>query len=618
MPSDQPSGYRIGDISIDLARRRVSRRGEALSLGKLSYDLLIALAEAAPRVLTKEELVDAVWSGRFVSPATVKQRIVLLRQALGDDANDPRYIRVLRGHGYEIIPAVETVFERPAATKLHFAYAIAAFALVATISFSAYLANTSSTSEPKSLAVLPFENHSPAPRDSYFAAGLHEEVIDRLGRVDGLHVISRRSVQRYSGSATAIQDVANETGVDAVMEGSVRYQDRHLHISVRLVDPVSGIQIWSGAYERDSSNIFDVQREIASAVVGALGVNLGIRSPNAFRGAGTTNIDAYEAFLAGFNVVDQPGGQDRAIAFFRRATELDPDYAAAWAAMGFAITAKSFLAHPDKTGQILDQAMPVLLRAVELDPESARAASTLGFIRYFRFDWTGAAKDFARAIDLQANHQTLSQHAGLLSRAGRIAAAQAELDAAQATERFSGRLRTLQAKVSIAQERYSEAREQVANEGNAILRQRLLLHIALNEGRLESISEAITGILETDESAAPLFAPLLRQLDSPGAALTAVRTVHENERIRWPAKSMDVALLAAYLGDPQLSIDAITDSGSLRAIQLGALWYPIMSETRQSLEFKNLVTELNLVAYWREYGWPDACRPVGESDFRCS
>jgi len=619
-PSSKLSGYRVGDITIDLARRRVSRNGAELKLGKLSFRLLVALAQSAPNVLTRDELAERVWRGRFVSPPTIKQRIVLLRQALGDDANEPRYINVVRGHGYSAIPEVELLYEtRPARWPFRPIYQFAALGgiVVAAVIYLASIA-IAPNDDVHTLAILPFENLSPAPADAYLATGLHEEIIERLAQIDGLQVVSRTSVQRYSGSPTAIRDIARELDVDAVMEGTVNFGSGKVRIGARLVEPESGIQLWSNSYEREFSNILDIQREIATSVAGALSVTLGVRESNAFRGAGTTSIEAYEAFLTGLHFLGQAQGQDRAIFFFQRATELDPDYAAAWAQMGFAIAARSFYAPAEHTADILDRAMPPLQRALELDPQSARVAAMSGFIRYSRRDWIGAEKDHTRAIALHASHETLSQHAGMLIRAGRVTAARSEFDAAESLQRYADQRGLMQTQVHIAQGRYAEARAFASRENVAILRQRLLLNIALNEGNRETIKQAMAGLMAVESASSPLFAALLPVLDSRDAALAVIQAVQDDDQLQWPAKDHDIALLAAYLGDPQLAIEAISRDVGLSTVRLWALWYPVMSGVRQSFEFKELVADLNLVTYWRTYGWADACTPLGESDFRCS
>lgn len=613
-----PAGYRLDDVTIDLARRRVMRGDQHISLGKLSYRLLVALAKAAPNVLTQDDLVEQVWDGRYVNPATIKQRIVMLRQALGDDASKPRYLGVVRGHGYSLIPTVETLFEVPGSRPRRSIY-LAAVLTGAIAIVSIYLASTVAPppARPPSIAVLPFDNLSSEPENSFFATGLHEELIDRLTQIDDLRVVSRSSVQQYAGSAVPVAQIARDLDVDAVMTGTVEYQDGRVRIRTRLIGPEDGSQLWSNAYERDFADIFEIQRNIAESVAGALGVRLGIRESDAFRGAGTTNVDAYEAFLAGLHVLGQAQGVDRAIAFFSKATELDRDYATAWALLGFSIASKSFYSPPDQVQEILDRAMQPLLTAVELDPDSSRAASILGFVRYSRLDWVGAENDYTRAMDLKTSRDTLRQHAGMLVRAGRMAAARSEFSAADMLERSSEQPGMLAVQIEIAQRRYTEARLLASSEGLAILRNRLLLNIALNEGDGDTIRQGMSEMIAVEGVSSTLFAPLLQEFDAPDRALALLRAVHDDRNTRWPAKQHDVALLAAYFGDPELALESIAEEARLSTVRLWALWYPIMSDVRQLPEFNELADALGLVAYWRRYGWPDACTPLTEGDFRC-
>jgi TolB-like protein/DNA-binding winged helix-turn-helix (wHTH) protein len=617
-PSNEPHGYRIGDVTIDMLRRRVHRGKQEIELGELSYKLLVALARSAPAVLSHDELLEQVWQGRFVSPPTLKQRITLLRKALGDDATDPRYIRVVRGHGCTLIPSVEPFHDKKNAFAFRPAWAAAAPLIALIAAAIVYMALPSSHYEPQTLAVLPFENLSPDPDDAYFATGLHEELLDRLGEVDGIRLASRVAVRRFADSATAVRDLADELDVDAVMEGTVNYRNGQIRISARLVDPDTGIQSWSDTYERDSNNILAVQGDIARSVAGALGVKLGIQSPNAFRGAGTNNIEAYEAFLEGLHVLGGAMGQDRAIAFFRKATELDPDYSAAWAHMGFATAAKSFYAAPGRSRSVLDEAMPHLLRAVELDPTSARAAAMLGFVRYHRLDWIGGEREYARAIELHASQLTLVQHAGLLARAGRVMDARSEFYAAESSEPTFGMPAPVKIQTSIAQANYAEARTLASLDSLPIRRQRLILSIAVNEGDLEAIKDALQEVMAIESATRQFFSQLMHKLESRDEALAFIRAAYYDQSRQWPSKQSDIGLFAAYLGDPELAVQALAGALTLSTIPVAMLWYPMMAEVRQLPAFKDLVTDLNLVAYWRAYGWADACIPVGEFDFRCS
>ena len=115
-----------------------------------------------------------------------------------------------------------------------------------------------------------------------------------------------------------------------------------------------------------------------------------------------------------------------------------------------------------------------------------------------------------------------------------------------------------------------------------------------------------------------LYSPVLAEFDSPERVLSILRTLYRDESLHWPRKLHDIAMVAAYFGDPEFALKVKREEARLNIARLHAVWYPFMSEVRQLPEFKNLVTELNLVEYWRAYGWADACAPLGDNDFTCT
>ena len=143
------------------------------------------------------------------------------------------------------------------------------------------------------------------------------------------------------------------------------------------------------------------------------------------------------------------------------------------------------------------------------------------------------------------------------------------------------------------------------------------LSIALNVGDQIEIRSLLAAIPPAGVSTSALYAPVLRELDEPERALGILRSVHEDQSTLWPSKGHDIAMLAAYFGDPELALDAFEDELRYTGVRSVGLWYPHMSEVRQLPEFKELVTEINLVEFWRASGWADACRPVGDDDFTC-
>jgi TolB-like protein len=462
-----------------------------------------------------------------------------------------------------------------------------------------------------SIAVLPFEDISPGGDQAHFANGIADELRLELQHLDGLRVAGRTSSIAYTqeGSKT-MGEILN---VGSILEGSVRKEGNRVRITVQLTHVADGFTIWSESYNRELENIFEMQEEIATSVAGALGVRLGVGEINAFRGAGTLNVEAYEAYLQGQdrNLTDQ-----ERMRLLERAIELDPNYAAAWASLGTKTHHKLWDASPDQVSEIIDRAYQLVLRAVELNPESAVAQSRLAIIRHAQFDWIGAEQASTRAIELLADRPILEMYAFVLQRNGRTAYAQRQYGIATTLEPLGGRPPRQAWHANVAQGRFAEAKEFV-NSQQGIDRFEDIPDIAFNERDPEALKAAIQAMPKTMAAVIGLYAPVLAEFDSPERVLSIVRDVYRDENLQWPRKLHDIAMVAAYFGDPQFALKVKGEEVRATTIRMAALWYPVMSDVRQLPGFKELVTELNLVEYWRTYGWADACMPLGENDFTC-
>jgi len=471
--------------------------------------------------------------------------------------------------------------------------------------------------EAPSVAVLPFADMSPNGDQEYFGDGIAEELLNELTRLDGLQVAGRTSSFSFKQSDEDLQAIGEALRVNSILEGSIRKDGDRVRITAQLINAADGYHLWSDTYDRELTDIFAIQEEIARSVAGALGVRLGVGGVNAFRGAGTRNVEAYEVYLQGLNF----GGPQRAVIrsrLFEQATQLDSNYAAAWAQLGLVNAARMWTALPEEAPALLDGALPLVRRAVELDPESAQAHSLLGTILYAQLDWIGGEEAHAMALSRLADRATLGQYANLLMRTGRSAAAQTQYDAAESAEPMGGRPDPLRVHASLAQARFDEAREIVGWNPQAPRAPQTSLDLALNEGVPEEIKTRLSAMLAVNNSSTALYSRVLSEFDSPELVLSTLRAAYADGSIQWPSKRHDIAMLAAYFSDPEFALKVKAEEVRNTPIRLFALWYPVMSEVRQLPEFKELVTDINLVAYWRAYGWADACRPLGENDFTCS
>lgn len=485
---------------------------------------------------------------------------------------------------------------------------------------SARQAEMAST-QASSVAVLPFADMSPEGDQEYFGDGISEELINELTRLEGLDVTGRTSSFAFKGNGRNLRDIGAALNVGTILEGSVRKSGRNVRITAQLIDAANGYHIWSQTYDRELTDVFAIQEDIARSVAGALGVALGVGDRNQFRGSGTRSIEAYDAYLQGIALLGGGPGAAQAVSAFERATELDPNYAAAWAMLGFSIGTSSWTAERDAAVELQQRAHRMALRAVELDPESATAQSILGTMSWVVSDWVGSAQAHMKALELaqSSDSSVHAQYANMLTRAGRNAQAREQFSAAQRLDPLAP-LSWLH-QTYLAQRRYADAEREIDRleelgwpKGSSTT---IRLYVALSEGTPATIKTRIAQLLEHSPPAAALYAAVLRDFDSPDTVVSTLRDAYANESNSWPDKAQDIALMAAYFDAPDLALLAI--GRELRDIRLrtAVLWHPVMAEVRALPGFETLVSDIGLVAYWRTYGWPDACRPLDDEAFEC-
>jgi len=384
------TGFRIDDLIIDLGQRRVTRGTDDIPLPGLSFDLLVALARAAPNFLSFDQLIERVWPGLVVSPETISQRVKLVRDALSDDPHAPRYIGGVRGRGYRIVAAVRPVTTpqpiaatepalaapaalvpsertehlrsaRPlvylsAAGVLAVVLAVFIFGLIRSSKHSpAGPSETSAVPDARSdrdttaafappqhsIAVLPFVNMSGDKDQEYFSDGLSEELLNALSRVEGLQVSARTSSFSFKGERTDIAAIAHKLNVATVLEGSVRRSANTVRVDAELVDATTGYQLWSHSYDRNLGDILALQTEIAGAVTQSLQIAMsGAVAATTEMGA-TRNSAAFDAYLKGLKLArTAPASAENMLASieaYSDAIRLDSNYALALAGRAYTL-----------------------------------------------------------------------------------------------------------------------------------------------------------------------------------------------------------------------------------------------------------------------------------------
>jgi len=363
----------ISDLQFDLDRRELSRDGTPIHLTKLNFKVLRALVEAAPGLLKHDELIDQVWGeNRVITPENLTQRIKVLREALGDDANQPIYIEAVRGQGFRLLPDVEAVAAEPTSTsvtapsknrrRLFGLSVVATVVALLTWFISERFTAPDNTPNNKAVAktvgelpridllkgptvaVLPFVNISEDPNNEFFGDGISEEIINTLVRQTKLPTIARTSSFQFKNQQVDGKHIGERLGATHLLEGSVRKSGQRVRITAQLIDAPSGIHLWSNQYDRLIDNIFEIQTEISTSIVDEIKRQLSAQGEERIQGAftyseiiprGKIKPEAYEAYLKGLALRSRllPDKLGTAIDLFEEAIRLEPGFEEAWLAL---------------------------------------------------------------------------------------------------------------------------------------------------------------------------------------------------------------------------------------------------------------------------------------------
>jgi eukaryotic-like serine/threonine-protein kinase len=270
--------------------------------------------------------------------------------------------------------------------------------------WAAHNTGTSPTGAIPSIAVLPFADMSASKDQEYFADGIAEEILNALVQVEGLRVAGRSSSFAYKGKNEKVEDIGRALHVGAVLEGSVRKAGHRVRIAAELVATADGFHLWSHSYERDMTDVFAVQDDIAHAVVGALQVKLLPGRSVGAREHLATHPDAYSHYLLGRQLfhLGSPEGYRSAVAAYEKALAIDPKYAPAWAGLAVAANyASNFAVSGDEFERFIRRSREAGPKAVEFDPDFADGFAARGYARaMLHHNWKGAAEDMERAISL--------------------------------------------------------------------------------------------------------------------------------------------------------------------------------------------------------------------------
>jgi adenylate cyclase len=463
----------------------------------------------------------------------------------------------------------------------------------------------------RSIAVLPFVNMSDDAANEFFADGISEELLNVLVKVDGIGVASRTSSFAYKGREVGAATIASELGVNHILEGSVRKSGNRVRITAQLIDAVNDRHLWSETYDRELTDIFQIQDEIANAIVQALRGTLGTdrveRVVNVR--ADTDNLDAYEAYLKARQLFLARSELPESVRLYERAVALDPNFARGWEGLAEVAAVIEDWSAQDPTileRDYFDLAAYAADRALALDPSLSGPWAARFFVgaRTMPIDFAQILEWIDRAIAADRNNATAFLFRSVFwVNLGFFDRAVADQDRCLAIDpAYQNCLRWKALTLLFAGD--TDTALELFEQGVA-------------SGFVENRADSFVGpLLERGNRLAAL-------LLAPGTVEMKQAVVAERTSGVSPPDALDIverAVPAPNFHSHFLMIlgawDLAAEAETLRFSTV-VFWDPAYAGKRRTPAFKRIVTRIGMPAYWREHGYPPQCRPVGRSDFEC-
>ena len=410
-PVRSVSQIRFGVFELNLQTGELRKKGYKLRLQQQPFQLLCLLLERPNAVVTREEIQQKIWGNEtFVDfDHGVNRAINKLREALGDSADNPRFIETLSRRGYRFIAPVQRDLQPLDNSK-------------------------------KMLVVLPFANMSLDAEQEYFSDGLTEEMITHLSQLNPrrLGVIARTSAMQFKNTSKDIRVIGQELGVQFVLEGSIRRAGNRVRITAQLIQVSDQTHLWAESYDRSLRDVLAIQADVAERIARSLAVEL-VPEQQGLIARTSSNPEAYELYLHGRYYLNQrvEEGYAKAINYFNQAIQKDPAYAPAYAGVADAYSVIGFYgAVPSKIA--FEKAKAAARTAVQLDDNLSEAHTSLGYATLqYDWDWLAAEAEHKRAIELNPSWYAYDWYGFNLVQVGRFSEALASLEYARRMDPLS-------------------------------------------------------------------------------------------------------------------------------------------------------------------------------------
>ncbi len=638
-PLAPKSVARFGTFEVSFQSGEVRKSGLRIRVQQQPMKLLEILLEHPGEVVTREELRSRVWPSESFGDFDQALNIAIgkLRSALGDSAENPRFIETLPKRGYRFIADVsvvdtdarlkklESVAADPPATNpghtlqgARLAVAperqwrptrgvIVVLALVlffSILSVWLFRSRAPASTDIRSIAVLPLENLSGDASQNYFADGMTDELITDLAQISALRVISRTSVMVYKGARKPLPQIARELNVDAVVEGTVLHSGDQVRVTAQLIEASTDKHLWSQSYEGELRDTLALQNRVASAIADQIRISLTPQEKAALKNIRVVNPEAYESYLKGryFWNKRTADGLKAALAYFNQAIEEDPKYAQAYSGLADTYALLGDWQYAVMTPkEAFPKAKAAAIKALELDSTLGEAHNSLAFVQDgFDWDFDSAGKEFQRAIELNPGYATAHHwyawHLGLL---GRFDEAIAEMKKAQNLDPLSLIINADLAELLVLAHHYDESiaqsRKTVEMDPNFAFAHNQLAQAYLQEHIYDEAVTELKKAVQLSGDSPTCIANLARAYVASGRRSEAEKLLGDLKKRSNAAYSNapEIAIVYVSLGDTDQAMNWL-EKGYEERFNPGVLLRPGFDPLRSDSRFQNLLRRIGL------------------------
>jgi TolB-like protein/DNA-binding winged helix-turn-helix (wHTH) protein/Flp pilus assembly protein TadD len=650
-PPRPSSVVRFGTYEVSFQSGEVRKAGLRIRVQQQPMKLLEILLEHPGEVVTREELRSRVWADESFGDfdQAVNIAIAKLRSALGDSAENPRFIETLPKRGYRFIADVSVVDadarpKRPESaagdlsateatevkdkgdnnnnkdklqgTGLAVApkrrlwltrWVIVALTLVLILPILFVFLLRSRGRAPagiRSLAVLPLDNLSGDASQNYFADGMTDELITDLAQISALRVISRTSVMAYKGARKPLPQIARELNVDAVVEGTVLHSGDQVRITAQLIEASTDKHLWSQSYEGEFRDTLALQNRVAREIADQIRINLTPQEQAALKNVRVVNPEAYESYLKGryFWNKRTADGLKAALAYFNQTIEEDPKYAQAYSGLADTYALLGDWQYAVMTPkEAFPKAKAAAIKALELDSALGEAHNSLAFVLDgFDWDFDSAGKEFRRAIELNPGYATAHHwYAWHLSLLGRYDEAIAEMRKAENLDPLSLIINADLAELLVLAHSYDESiqqsRKTIEMDPNFALAHNQLAQAYLQKHMYDKAVAELQKAVQLSGGSPTSMANLARAYVLSGNRSEAEKLLSDLKKRSNPGHSnaSEIAMIYASLGDTDQAMSWL-EKGYEERFNPGVLLRPGFDPLRSDSRFQNLVHRIGL------------------------